>query len=58
MKEYIDEHTKRYGKAKLILEKNRYKIEAESSIMKELKSIPKVREAHELALKRLREEEK
>lgn len=58
VKEYIDEHTKKYGKAKLILEQNRYKIEAESGIMKELKNIPKVREAHELALRRLKEEEK
>ena len=50
--EHIGLHTKKYGKAKLILEHNKYKIEAESDIMREIESIPLVKEAHEQAMEK------
>lgn len=52
VREYIDEHTRKYGKAKLILEQNKYKIEAEADIMAELREIPEVSKAHKVALKK------
>lgn len=43
----IEKYTNRYGKAKLILQQNKYFIEAEQDIMDELLEIPEVREAIE-----------
>jgi hypothetical protein len=40
VEEDIEKHTNRYGKAKLILQQNRYYIEAEPAIMDELKKLP------------------
>lgn len=38
-------HTNRYGKAKLILQQNKYFIEAENAIMEEIKKIPTIAQA-------------
>ena len=45
MEELIKECTSRYGKAKLILEANRYYIEAEQGIMDEIVTVPSVARA-------------
>ena len=41
---------KSYGKVKLILQNNKYYIEADSSTMKELMAMPPVQEAYQAAL--------
>lgn len=50
VKEMIENCTNRYGKAKLILQNNKYFIEAENQIMQEIKKIPLVATAMENVL--------
>lgn len=60
VEECIAMHTSRYGKAKLILQQNKYYIEAENAIMEQIKLIPMVKAAMKKASDKVKkaEEEK
>ena len=40
MEKFIEDYTNRYGKAKLVLQQNKYFIEAENSVLDEMRNIP------------------
>lgn len=50
VKEFIEENTNRYGKAKLILQAQKYYIEAEQGVMDDLKNTTSIKEAIERAV--------
>ena len=57
VEEMIEEHTNRYGKAKLILQQNKYYIEADASVMGELRKINCIEQAHQRAIRLEKERE-
>jgi DNA excision repair protein ERCC-3 len=50
MEKFIEDYTNRYGKAKLVLQQNKYFIEAENSVLDEMRKIPCIEEAIKKAI--------